>query len=163
MREKGDDYYFHNLLIIAIFCCFLIASGASNSLCNKWNAMLEPTIVPSLNVTSSLGLSAEGAARRVIEFVRENSTVLDIGGHLGIFSEAIISMYNDKFSNTSLNIGIFEPRRLLHLCQIERMALGDKKKERFLRPNRINVQFFNYALGEKEYGIETLYVTHTRS
>ena len=120
-------------------------------------------MTPTLNTTSSLGISAEGAARRVIGFVRENSTVLDVGGHLGIFSEAIISMYNEKFSNTFLNIGIFEPRYLFYLCQIERMAILDdpkwEKKKRFTHPNTINMEFFNFALGEKDYETKTLLVS----
>ncbi len=120
----------NNMFLVTCFIFFFINiilpfCQATHPLCNKWNTILETALTPTLNTTSSLGISAEGAARRVIGFVRENSTVLDIGGHLGIFSEAIISMYNEKFSNTFLNIGIFEPRYLFYLCQIERMAILD--------------------------------------
>ena len=98
----------NNMFLVTCFISFFINiilpfCQATHPLCNKWNTILETALTPTLNTTSSLGISAEGAARRVIGFVRENSTVLDVGGHLGIFSEAIISMYNEKFSNTFLS------------------------------------------------------------
>ena len=66
-------------------CLFLLTrlSGccADEELCGAWNRMVLDT--------SQGYTSAEGAAMRVVQFVRPNSTVIDVGGHLGRFAEAI--------------------------------------------------------------------------
>ena len=92
----------NNMFLVTCFIFFFINiilpfCQATHPLCNKWNTILETALTPTLNTTSSLGISAEGAARRVIGFVRENSTVLDIGGHLGIFQRQLLACTMKNF------------------------------------------------------------------
>ena len=97
-------------LLLLVFL-FVGRGRASVERCSSWNRMV---------VASQGGgayTSAEGAALRVAGFVRPNSTVVDIGGHLGRFSEAIIAL-----GALPLTTLIFEPVRVLHLCQIQRLG-----------------------------------------
>eukprot|EP00945_MAST-04E_sp_MAST-4E-sp1_P007215 g7215.t1 len=89
--------------------------------------------------------SAEGAALRVAGFVRPNSTVVDIGGHLGRFSEAIIAL-----GALPLTTLIFEPVRVLHLCQIQRLG---NVSNNFGSPQ---YNFFNFALGNVDNKVESI-------
>ena len=107
--------------------------------CSSWNRMV---------VASQGGgayTSAEGAALRVAGFVRPNSTVVDIGGHLGRFSEAIIAL-----GALPLTTLIFEPVRVLHLCQIQRLG---NVSNNFGSPQ---YNFFNFALGNVDNKVESI-------
>ena len=123
-------------------CLFLLAriSGcrADDELCGAWNRMV---------LDGSSYTSAEAAARRVEQFVRPNSTVIDVGGHLGRFAEAIY-----RSGKQPRSIFIFEPLRLLHLCQIKRLG---RIVNQFGSPQ---FKFFNYALGNADNSVESIKV-----
>lgn len=120
-----------------VFLAGLPACRADEELCSAWNRMVLDT--------SQGYTSAEGAAMRIVEFVRPNSTIIDVGGHLGRFAEAI-----HRSGKQPRSVFIFEPLRVLHLCQIKRLG---RIVNQFGSPQ---FKFFNHALGNADNVVESI-------
>jgi FkbM family methyltransferase len=130
------------LVLFAAACARCSEELEGIELCTAWNRKLDEH---NYRNGYAQPTSAEGAALRIIDFVRTNSTVIDIGGHLGRFAEAV-----QILGGKPQNILIFEPVHLLHLCQIQRLGHA-------LNSDGGNLyEFFNFALGSEDNKVDTI-------
>ena len=137
----------HHLLTLILFLHVSEGDVTPRSMCDAWNTIIQ-------NSDSTNHTSAVTAARRVINYVRPGSTVIDVGGHLGIFTQSmldptLLSDTGDRRNSLPGLVVIFEPVRFLHLCQIQRLGSTDAAR---------SIRFYNVALGNDDHTLMDIVV-----
>ena len=97
----------HPLLILIILLLHPTEGDFTpRSMCDAWNTIIQ-------NSDSTNHTSAVTAARRVVNYVRPGSTVIDVGGHLGIFSQSMRSIFAPVSDPTPWIYGCCEIDKIL--------------------------------------------------
>ena len=176
---KNDNKPLLVLTVMMVLRILLLtASKASQpdtlAVCARFNSIVNDKIEAARAVGGTHGvacsageecpfISAWEAAERIAPFVTKGSTVLDIGGHLGMFSQSLLAMTST--ATHPIHIAIFEPLGLLHACEVLRLGRG-RFEAATLAPmprldapaNASKLSFHHLAIGEHDQSVATILV-----
>ena len=136
-----------------------VSSHARDPACAAWSSLVDRRFDLQVSTQSAaccgtLWQRLDWTVNRIRRFAVPGSVVLDIGAHLGVFSEMLL-MSGANISRSYL----FEPVQRLFHCQVERLSKSKASRScaswRCTSPFRL----LNFAFGEEDMKLQTIKVS----